>query len=507
MFENKEIVKGCAVKVISDNEKVNGLIGLVRNIYEDNECAVDFGKLVYSGNTAYGCTVPGEGLVINSKYLKVVTLDEMSEEDRDRILALIDCGNERVERRIVLDRLNVDIVLATEELEKLNEKKDKLVKLQDNYIEFYKKQREMVSEVLRHSKVHKGGALEYENGFYFITENIIATATNGGRYNLGAFRVDITFDNKVSIFNERIANARRGYWSETDVHPHVNYKGEPCLGSASDSFICFLEEKQYYFAVDVIISFLEQINLDDCAGRYAMNWDRLDDEGNVIRGHVDCEPEHFVYDNNDYHNDAFSEEPLCECSNCGGLFKKIDMTIVDNEEYCEGCLHDLCTYCEYCQEYHEDDFFVRVKGDNEVCENELEDNYYWCDECGNYVHEDDWVDETEMCCACTEENYKYCEGCGKYVKNDDFVDDTDFCYDCTIEEYTYCDECGEWIENSSYDFDKDMCNDCVEREYAECDGCGEYVDKFDIEPLPNGLYVCPDCVENYNDKQEETREI
>ena len=508
MFEAKEIVKGCAVKIVKSNRDILvGLVGLVRAVYK-KDCAVDFGMFVYSGYSACGTALVGEGLVLPKEDLEVISLDEMSESDRTRILALIQYGTKRIEASLKLEDLECEIEVCKKKIAKLENEREQLKQYINNYIEAYRLQQAIYDEVRKHSKVRESGALEDKNGFYFITESIIAEASNGGKYALGEFRVDVTLDdNNITIFNVKISNARRGYWSDADVHPHVKYDGNACFGYVQNIIISFLTESEYYFAVDAIISFLEQINLDDSAGQFAMNWDRIDEDGNITPGKISYGAEHFIYDEDNYLNDRFSEEPFIECENCGNRVPYDEATEVDGDFYCPDCAEDCTRYCEYCDEYHLEDSFTTVKTGETICQYEIENDYYWCDECGEYIHADDWNSETEMCSECTEEKYKYCEGCGKYVDISDFIDETELCYDCTAEEYTYCDECGEWVENSSYDFDKDMCNDCVESEYAKCDGCGEYVNKFDIEPLPNELYVCPDCMDNYNDKQEETREI
>lgn len=508
MFEVKEIVKGCAVKIVGTaNKEFEGLIGLVREVYAV-DCVVDFGMTVCERNLTLGHTIPNEGLIINKEELQVISLDEMTEGDRMRILALIAYGDIRKEKQLKIYEINNEIETLRCKIKTLKEKREQFEQYINDYIELYKKRQAIINDVTKHSKVRKSGVLENENGFYFITTPIIAEASNGGKYALDEFRVDVTLDdNKITIFNVKISNARKGYWSDTDVHPHIKYDGDACFGYVESIIINFLAEGEYYFAVDAIISFLEQINLDDRAGQFAMNWDRVGEDGEIIPGKISYASEHFLYDEDNYLNDKFSEEPYVECENCGSKVPYDEATEVNDDFYCPDCAEVCTRYCEYCDENHLEDDFVAVKTGEFVCEYEIKNEYYYCDECGEHIHADDWVEETEMCSECTEEKCKYCEGCGKYVENNDFVDDTDLCCDCTMEEYTYCDECGERVKNNSYDFDKDMCNDCVENEYAKCDGCGEYVDKFDIEQLPNGLYVCPDCMDNYNDKQEETREI
>ena len=508
MFEEKKFTKGCAVKIVkSDRDILIGLVGLVKAVYM-KECAIDFGMPVYSGYSACDTALQGEGLILCKEDLEVITLDEMTETDRIRILALIAYGDIRKEKQLKIYEVDNEIETLRCKIKTLKEEREQLEQYINNYIELYKKRQAITNDVTKHSKVRKGGALENENGFYFITTPIIAEASNGGKYALGEFRVDVTLDdNNITIFNVKLSNARKGYWSDTDVHPHIRYDGNACFGYVQNIIISFLTESEYYFAVDAIISFLEQINLNDSAGQFAMNWDRIDEDGNITPGKISYSAEHFFYDEDNHLNDKFSEEPYVECENCGDRVPYDEIMELDGEYYCTDCVEDCTMYCEYCDEHHLEDKFITVKTGESICEYELENNYCWCDECGEYVHEDDWVGETEMCNDCTEEKYKYCEGCGKYVDISDFIDETGFCYDCTAEEHTYCNECDGWVENSFYDFDKDMCNDCVESEYAKCDGCGEYVNKFDIEPLPNGLYVCPDCMDNYNDKQEETREI
>lgn len=107
---------------------------------------------------------------------------------------------------------------------------------------------------------------------------------------------------------------------------------------------------------------------------------------------------------------------------------------------CEWCRDRNYTYCESCEEYHDNDSMTRT-GDGEwVCPNCLEEFYSVCDDCEEYYPTDEFdraVDE---------------DGNEKYI-----------CDDCRRANYTYCDECEVYRPDELFTKSRDVCDDCMKR--------------------------------------------
>ena len=95
--------------------------------------------------------------------------------------------------------------------------------------------------------------------------------TNESRW-LGAF--EITFDLQSFDISIRNLNTMRG----GRHHPHIPGDGKPCFGSYANSFYELLGQGQLYVCFDLLLQYLESVNLRDEWGRYASYWFEQEDE-------------------------------------------------------------------------------------------------------------------------------------------------------------------------------------------------------------------------------------
>lgn len=104
------------------------------------------------------------------------------------------------------------------------------------------------------------------------------------KYRMGRFRITVKLGNgEVKFYNKDIKNVRYGWWA-INQHPHVSTNGTACLGSASTLILECISNREWAVLADVLINFLESVNIKDGAGQKYVNWDELDEDGNVITG-------------------------------------------------------------------------------------------------------------------------------------------------------------------------------------------------------------------------------
>lgn len=103
----------------------------------------------------------------------------------------------------------------------------------------------------------------------------------GERYYIGNMRIEMKPDNtEIKFFGD---NPRRSHWTTNDPHPHVNGRtGNACLGSLAPTVAELCSQMEIYALTLMAIDFLESVNTDDTAGKHIVNWDMVDEEGNII---------------------------------------------------------------------------------------------------------------------------------------------------------------------------------------------------------------------------------
>ncbi|MDO8669367.1 MAG: hypothetical protein Q7K65_03685 [Candidatus Buchananbacteria bacterium] len=87
-------------------------------------------------------------------------------------------------------------------------------------------------------------------------------------FDIGKFRIEIFLDgaNGGLLFFNTTRQAAGGYNGYNINHPHVNSRGEPCLGNIQEMIAQLIAEYQFAAITSLAIQYLETVNLDDLAG-------------------------------------------------------------------------------------------------------------------------------------------------------------------------------------------------------------------------------------------------
>lgn len=201
--------------------------------------------------------------------------------------------------------------------------------------------------------------------FTVFTNDIYAYDEEDNRYYIGKFKIDIEPDTSTILF-ENLNNRRLGLWNkeEGDHHPHISGDDrQPCWGNLASTIAELTARSEYFQLVQMLIAYLESVNTDDEAGEYIVNWDMVDEDGNVIQEGYNAEAqERYVCDECGFTStdkDDFVICGVCEeyvCMDCA--------TYVESEGVyaCDTCLSEEYSVCCICEEYYLDN-------DTYVCEN------------------------------------------------------------------------------------------------------------------------------------------
>src|SRR5690606_9940189 len=110
----------------------------------------------------------------------------------------------------------------------------------------------------------------------------------------GSMKIVMNMSNTdVRFYN--LDNPRHGYWTNEDPHPHVSGgNNTACLGNVASTIAELCSRNEVYALALMCIDFLENANTTDPAGAKVVNWDEVDEEGNIIRsGEEDDEENEF----------------------------------------------------------------------------------------------------------------------------------------------------------------------------------------------------------------------
>lgn len=310
-----------------------------------------------------------------------------------------------------------------------------------------------INNLLEHRYVEK---VEIDRRSLIVFTDYIDIYDNqGNKFKGNKYKININFEESyVTIFGLDSDYNRESYWSESDPHPHVNGdNGEPCLGDAGSMLSMTINDGEIYASFIVVLNFLQQVNLDDVAGKNIGNWDCIDEDGNDIdnpheKDYVYCaECEHRMEE------DA-SEHYIC--SDCDAIVCDDHAYYIDNEDkmVCSTCRDQNYSRCDSCDELYHDDKTTNAQG-GIYCEQCLDDKFIECDECGDYTRRDDSYSLGDD---------RYCESC-----YDDLSVMCDKCQDNVQKEDTFtCEKCGEIIcTNCSDEYvtkDGIVCHDCYEED-------------------------------------------
>lgn len=245
-----------------------------------------------------------------------------------------------------------------------------------------------------------------------LTNRIDIDDGKGNNFKGNEYEITFNYENFSVRFKGK--EGHRGYWTNHDPHPHIDgNNGMACLGDAGSMLAITLNEFELYASYIIALNFLQQVNVEDPAGRRILNWDCIDKNGNVIEN-------------------PYRREEVCKC--CGQELDELDE---DDVYECDDCGGKMCYQCK-----------TWVENGNKLVCNECLDDYICCYECDDYFNEDEMVEvegqeDVKYCKECAENNFNQCIECEKYMN-----ENNTFYYegDC------YCEECYEKIKNEEDEF-------------------------------------------------------
>lgn len=113
-----------------------------------------------------------------------------------------------------------------------------------------------------------------------IYSNVLGKDNKVRRYRFGEYQLKIDVSNgEVKFINANNKDKRHSCWGDKCHHPHVNEQGNACLGSASTLIMDCVDRYQWGVLADVLINYLQSVNIDDSAGKYYIRWDEVDNDG------------------------------------------------------------------------------------------------------------------------------------------------------------------------------------------------------------------------------------
>ena len=257
-------------------------------------------------------------------------------------------------------------------------------------------------EIKNTMKLPKVKDINSRDFYIIITTDLLYGKTEHGRmFCLAPYDIKIDFVRGQVLISCPIEYRRRSCWSLHDMHPHVGGHQEACWGNVASTVSQLLNEGELQALTTIVINYLENINVEDVAGKYCTNWDEVDPETLEVvhEGLVDKSNTYYFED--DRHG--------IECAICGEVY--------DDEEdmyYCDNCGHYMCPDCA-----------IYIESiDQYVCE-ECED-LVQCSVCGRYEVEENTV-------QCEECEDFICQSC---AESEDYnIGDHTFCSDYCMEEW------------------------------------------------------------------------
>jgi hypothetical protein len=197
--------------------------------------------------------------------------------------------------------------------------------------------------------------------------------------------------------------------------------------------------------------------------------------------------------------DAYGDECLISkeveihtCTECGCEFF---FSTESSKEFCtddyDTCLCYECrrdySRCNDCGQLTRDDDITEVDG-NYVCEGCLSDNYALCEECDEWhsLRETFTINDKCVCYDCRRNHYTRCYHCEKWIRNDDVYrteDDYPLCQSCYEDDTYTCINCGSsFYSEDSLIYNEDDCEYYCESCYDSQNGA---INNYSYKPYPN----------------------
>ena len=297
------------------------------------------------------------------------------------------------------------------------------------------------------SKAIELAVLEFENignmkkvkDFYIDSENKLVIETDmiyieedDDRYKIGEFTIKISPDNNEFYFentsDDNDCGPRYAYFEDgRSQHPHINGEGWACFGSVDSTLLELLINKEYCSLVSMLISYLESVNIDDCAGKYITAWNIVDEDDNIIkRGR-----EHNVPVCAECNDESEDLETclICGDSVCDDCRREVHDSYGNDAYMCDDCFSSKSKICDSCGHRHYNEGSECSICETEIChecENETSDGIILCNDCYN-----EKTKECSECCRTKMANdIKECKMCGEDCC-DSCLDSDGVCRSCS----------------------------------------------------------------------------
>lgn len=298
-----------------------------------------------------------------------------------------------------------------------------------------------VNALYNHPSVKQVNLYKSDKWIEVITDYIDIYDEDGNRYAGGNYRLVFDYsDMGVRIHGIDDDYCNQGYWTEYDPHPHVDGDGGwPCLGNAGSMLCQSMNEMELYASFIIVFNFLQQVNTDDCAGKYIENWNCIDGEGNVITNpHI-----RERYKCNQCSYETMDRDDIYMCEICGEYVCYDHKMWISNEGIyvCESCCEEHFEHCKACGGRHRKDSLTEVDGEK-YCEDCLDENFVTCDECSTLTDREDIETVSgdnkflDLCPKCLEKLTITCEKCDEIVLRENAKE--------KLGEY-YCESCYDEI--------------------------------------------------------------
>lgn len=163
-----------------------------------------------------------------------------------------------------------------------------------------------------------------------------------------------------------------------------------------------------------------------------------------------------------------------KCYNCEKKFQEADLTIIEDNHYCEDCRNEVAFYCEECRSFYitDNNNSVYTHNGNTICESCYDNHYFTCNDCEEVFSNDDKNDvangDISVCGSCVE-HYFHCAECEGYYHED---------------ESNYCEPCDNSYCNGCYDN-----HDCTDSEFCEQEANLEFTKGKNKKLISNYRFV------------------
>lgn len=114
--------------------------------------------------------------------------------------------------------------------------------------------------------------------------NVLCEDNVTRKYYFGKYQIRVEIaKGEVKFYNQEKNMLRHSAWGNKCHHPHVSEIGNPCLGNTTTMIVDCCVKLEWAILVDVLINYLQSVNITDSAGKCYVEWDEIDSEGNVIK--------------------------------------------------------------------------------------------------------------------------------------------------------------------------------------------------------------------------------